>query len=207
MPGSEGWPSVQPDVEAPRSGSEVYPGTGSAHCVCATVFPCGALWSWCEQQFPPGSCSQKTCSRIQMAHPVGICQASTVFSYRSCCGTLEFTHLNFNIKINKPHLFCLFSLLSQQLSWILKSPWCLGIWWMSWHNTWENIPEIISKRSAVLHWNYLHCMVSRYVSTNFPHFNKLFYPRFEKQYHEHKFFWGQIKLLIDLGIQSVVLFT
>lgn len=65
------------------------------------------------------------------------------------------------LRINKSHLFCLFSLLSQQLYWTLKSPWCLGIWWMSWRNTWENIPEIISKRSAVLHLNYLHCMVSR----------------------------------------------
>lgn len=63
--------------------------------------------------------------------------------------------------ITNSHLFCLFSLLLQQLSWTLKSPWCLGIWWMSWHNTWEKIPEIMSRKSVLLHWNYLHCMVYR----------------------------------------------
>lgn len=163
---SEGCRSVHQDFQTSRTCSEVYPGTSSAHRLCTTVFPCGVLWGRCEQQLPPGSCSQKTSTRIQMAHSVGICKTSTVCSYWSCCGMLKSTHLNVDTAISKTDisklgLFCLLSLLSQQLSWTLKSLWCLGIWWMSWHNTWENIQGIISKRSAALQWSYLHCMLSR----------------------------------------------
>lgn len=124
-----------------------------------------------------------------MAHPVGICQASTVFSYRSCCGRLEFTHLNFNINNKLPVLTFVLSLQLAFAAAILniKIPLMLGdlvnvVAQYLRENTRNYVQEISGPALKLL------ALYGLQVSTDFQHFNKLLYPRFEKQFQKHIFF-------------------
>lgn len=85
----ESSPPVWSNIQSAEGGTQVYPGTGSAHCFHTMVHLHGLLWGRCEQQHPGGSHIQTHYTWVQVAHPVGVCQTPVVCSAWRHCGKMK----------------------------------------------------------------------------------------------------------------------
>lgn len=124
-------------------GFEIPPRTSFFNCLATLILPRSSLSGRCEQQHSNRSGDQRLTAWVQMAHPVGVCQTSTVCAHLCSCGEFYQFHYTTVIHWNWNDDVSRFSSPSVQPFWTFKSRWCSGIWSMWLHATSGTIQAII----------------------------------------------------------------